>query len=151
MFMDRPAMHTVMSEREAQWGHYDDLPEGEFTLEDDDGDVPWSERLSRWWQISDLFDSETLSVTVIELEPGDSTPMHAHEPPVEEYYVVLKGTVDIDLQEETIEGATPGLIAYFPPGVEERLINRYETTSVQLGFRSLCGSIDDMHGNIDVR
>lgn len=131
-----------------KWAHYRDLPEDELELVETGGE--WSDRFASWWQVSDQFDCETVSVTVVELGPGEKTPMHAHKEPVEEIYVVLEGTVDIETPDEFIEGATPGTIAYFPPGVEHRPVNNYDEPTVELGVRALEGSVEAAKESIDL-
>ncbi|MGM0592075.1 MAG: cupin domain-containing protein [Halobacteriota archaeon] len=136
-----------------EWGHVDDLPESEFELEETGG---WSDRFAWWKQVSDIFGSENLSVTFVALDPGQQTPMHSHEAPTEEYYYVVSGTVDIEVKNpetgeiEVVEGATPGSIAYFPPGVEHRPINNYDERTVELGFRTFKGSLEYLDENINV-
>lgn len=137
----------MTEEREWEMAHYRDLPESELEIAESDG---WSDHFSKWWQVSDIFGSETVSVTVVEIAPGEKTPMHAHEAPIEEYYVVLEGKVDLETPDELIEGATPGTIAYFPPGVEHRPVNNYDEPSVELGIRALEGDVDALKDNIDV-
>lgn len=133
-----------------RFAHYEQVPEIEFTVQQGDEQVEWSEQVAAVRQISDEFGSDTLSVTLLELDPGESTPIHAHAPPVEEYYIVLEGKVDLDMPNDRIEGATPGMIAYFPPGVEHRPNNRYEEKAIQLGFRSLSGEIEAAGENVRI-
>lgn len=139
----------MVNEKESgwKWAHYRDLPEDELELVETGG---WSDRFASWWQVSDQFECETVSITVVELDPGEKTPMHAHKDPVEEIYVVLEGKVDIETPDEYIEGATPGTIAYFPPGVEHRPINTYDEPTVELGVRALEGSLDAVESSLDV-
>lgn len=136
-----------------EWGHMDDLPESTFEHEES-GD--WSGRFAWWKQVSDIFGSENLSVTFVALDPGQATQMHAHEPPTEEYYFVVEGTVDIETvnpetgEVDVLEGVTPGSIAYFPPGIEHRPINNYDEQSIELGFRTFEGGLDNLSDNIRV-
>lgn len=146
----------MSDEKEAQWGHYRDLPEAEVTMELEGQEVPWSEVFNHWWQVSEEFGAETVSATVVEIGPGQATPMHAHKPPVEEFYLVLEGTVDIEIKDpetgevEVVEGATPGTFAYFPPGIEHRPINNYDEPTVELGFRALGGTVDEARESVAV-
>ena len=146
----------MSNDRKAQWGHFRDMPESEATMERDGEDVKWSEIFEGWWQISENFDAETVSATVVEIGPGQATPMHSHKDPVEEFYLVLEGKVDIEIKDpetgevEVVEGATPGTFAYFPPGVEHRPINNYDEPTVELGFRALEGSVEAARGNVAV-
>ncbi|MGM0591032.1 MAG: cupin domain-containing protein [Halobacteriota archaeon] len=130
-----------------QWGHMDDLPESEYNLDETGG---WSDRFAWWKQVGDIFDSKTLSVTLVGIDPGQATPMHAHTGTCEEFYVVLAGTTDVEVKDpetgevEVVEGAKPGTIAYFPPGVEHRPKNPYDEQTVELGFRTHEGTLDSM-------
>ena len=130
-----------------KWAHYRDLPQDELELAEEG---EWSDRFANWWQVSDQFDCETVSITVVELGPGEKTPMHSHEEPVEEIYVVLEGKVDIETPDEVVEGAEPGTIAYFPPGVEHRPANHYDEPSVELGIRAIEGSVSGLEDTINV-
>lgn len=129
-----------------KWAHYRDLPEDELELAEEG---EWSDRFAKWWQVSDQFECETLSITVVEIGPGEKTPMHSHEEPIEEIYVVLEGKVDIETPDEVVEGAGPGTIAYFPPGVEHRPANHYDEPSVELGIRAIEGSLDSLVDSIN--
>lgn len=146
----------MSEEKRVRMGHYRDLPESEVTMERDGEEVPWSDVFAGWWQVSDEFEAETLSVTAVEIGPGQATPMHAHDAPVEEFYLVLEGTVDIEYKDpetgelEVVEGATPGTFAYFPPGVEHRPINNYDEPTVEVGFRALGGRVEDARENVTV-
>lgn len=132
----------MATQKEAQWGHFRELAESDLTMERDGEEIPWSTFFNGFWQISESFGAETLSVTVVEIGPGQATPMHAHEEPVEEFYVVLEGVVDIEMKDpetgelRVFEEAGPGTFAYFPPGIEHRPINNYDEPSVELGFRA---------------
>lgn len=140
------------TDKKFQWSHYRDLPKSKF--EHQDGGK-WSERFSGWWQVSEIFGSETISVTVVEIGPDEETPMHSHRTPVEEYYICLEGKVDLEIKDpktgevELIEGATPGTIAYFPPGVEHRPINNYDEPTVEIGWRSLEAGFDALDENVN--
>lgn len=119
-----------MGERTAHWAHYQDLPEG---------DAP-HDRISNWWVATEAFGSDHLDVTIVNHHPGEHGPMHAHEPPVEEYYFVLEGTIDLITSDESIIGEE-GTICYFPPGVDHRVENNSDEPALVLAFRCVPGDI----------
>ncbi len=54
------------------------------------------------WFLKEPLDTESLGVSLLELEPGASGMKHDHvEDDIEEVYVVVDGTVDIELDGET--------------------------------------------------
>ncbi|MGM0592581.1 MAG: cupin domain-containing protein [Halobacteriota archaeon] len=101
-----------------------------------------SDNFSKWSSPSRSVGAETVAVSHVTLQPGESGPMHAHEPPIEEFYVALEGVIEIDVFDpeseavETMELAE-GQLAYFPPGVYKQPVNRSDEVAVELRFGSV--------------
>lgn len=101
-----------------------------------------SDYFSKWGSPSRFFGAETVGISYVEIEPGEEGPMHAHEEPIEEFYVILEGNLDIDVLDpetnevETFE-LTTGQMAYFPPGVYKKPVNRSDQRAIELRFGSL--------------
>lgn len=128
------------------YAQYSAIPEAGF-----DGPVEdWTDYHASWRDVTAHFGSETLSMTVVEKEPGDEGVMHAHDPPVEEVYVVLSGELDLVLPDRVVEGAQPGTIAYFPPGLEHTTANSSDERAASIAFRALNGELDALADNVSV-
>ncbi|MFB6311934.1 MAG: cupin domain-containing protein, partial [Salinirussus sp.] len=54
------------------------------------------------WFLKDALDTDHLGFTILELEPGGKGKEHDHEGGQEEVYYVVEGSVEIDLDGETI-------------------------------------------------
>ena len=83
------------------------------------------------YSVSDAVGSNNQSVSVIHFDPGEGGPLSYHAEPVEEFYFVLEGTFEIQLDEETFV-ADEGTVAYIPPGVAHRPENTTDQTAVLL-------------------
>lgn len=79
--------------------------------------------------------SENIRCSVIRFYPGDRGPLHYHDDPIEEYYVILDGKIDIVFEDETLE-AEEGRCIFTPPGVRHYPHNTYETPAVILSVTS---------------
>jgi len=118
----------MVNDRQAQWVKYSEAPEGEQMAEQFPN--------GHFWKPTHLFDSERIDISVIEMAPGEGGPRHSHEPPVEEFYMVLDGDVEIELDDEHVAGPE-GMIFFFPPGTVHRPVNTTDTTARLLSFRVL--------------
>lgn len=106
-----------------------------------------SDHFSHWGSPSEVFDTDTVNISYVVLEPGEEGPMHAHGSPVEEFYVILEGKLDIDIMDPETEETktfelTPGELAYFPSGVYKKPVNRSDERAIELRF----GSVGDTDG-----
>ncbi|MGM0592074.1 MAG: cupin domain-containing protein [Halobacteriota archaeon] len=106
--------------------HYEDIPRGDKL----------QEFFTHWWNPGEYFGAETVSMSVLHMEPGDGGPMHYHEEPVEEFYVVLSGTAVMETPEESITAET-GSITYFPPEARHRPTNPHDETAIVLTYKSV--------------
>ena len=73
------------------------------STEDVDSVVP--EEYGGMWFLRDALETERLGISVLELEPDAKGKEHSHEHDgQEEVYIVVKGTVDVDLtdRDETV-------------------------------------------------
>lgn len=83
--------------------------------------------------LSDTFDSEEFRGSVIRFDPGEGGPLHYHEPPVEEIYMVLEGKLDIQLGDEIVE-ADAGTVLFTPSGNRHQPRNNYDEPAVLLSI-----------------
>lgn len=81
--------------------------------------------------ISDEFDSENMRFSIIQFNPGDRGPLHYHEEPQEEYYLVLEGTLDITMGDEVVT-ADEGTVLYTPPETQHFPENNTDEPAVLL-------------------
>lgn len=65
--------------------------------------------------LSDHFGSTQQRCSIIRFDPGEGGPLHYHEEPIEEYYFVLAGKLDIRIGEDRVS-ATPGTVLFTPSG-----------------------------------
>ncbi|MGM0590134.1 MAG: cupin domain-containing protein [Halobacteriota archaeon] len=86
---------------EKQWGRWEELP------------VDESFEYGTRHGVSDAMGSENMRFSVIEFDPGQRGPLHEHNPPGEEYYMVLEGSLDIEVGGDVVE-ADAGTIVYTP-------------------------------------
>lgn len=105
------------------WTHWEELPVDES--------FEYGERHG----VSDEFDSENMRCSIIQFNPGDRGPLHYHEDPQEEYYVVIDGTLDITMGEEVVE-AEEGTVLYTPPGTQHFPENNTDEPAVLLAMSS---------------
>ncbi|RQG95438.1 cupin domain-containing protein [Natrarchaeobius chitinivorans] len=75
--------------------------------------------------VSDTFGSENVRMSVFRFDPGERGPRHYHNPPGEEYYLILDGKLDIHMEDEIVE-AGPGTILYTPSNKEHYPENTYD-------------------------
>lgn len=83
------------------------------------------------FDVDDALGATTQSISVIEFAPGEAGPLSYHDDPVEELYVVLEGTLEIELDGETFQ-ADAGSTALITPGVEHRPRNTSDEPAVLL-------------------
>jgi mannose-6-phosphate isomerase-like protein (cupin superfamily) len=81
--------------------------------------------------ISDEFDSENMRFSIIRFHPGDRGPLHYHNEPAEEYYMVLEGSLDITMGDEVVE-ADEGTVLYTPPETQHFPENNTDEPAVLL-------------------
>lgn len=79
--------------------------------------------------VSDFFESEEFRSSIIRFEPGEGGPLHRHDPPAEEIYLVLDGKLDIQMGDEIVE-ADPGTVLFTPPGRRHQPQNNYDEPAV---------------------
>lgn len=108
------------------YGQYEDLPKGERM----------ADRFSGFWRLGEVFDLQTLDLSILHLSSGERGPMHAHEAPIDEIYFVLEGEISVELADKSING-TDGTYFYFPPGLEHRPRNDSDGVARMLSIRSL--------------
>lgn len=120
------ARHSlVVTDRHARWTHLEDAPQGEKL----------TDRFAAYWKPLQEFGAEGLDMSIIDVDPGERGPYHSHEGSVEEYYLVLDGNLDVELDDETVQGR-PGTVLYFPPGAPHRPVNRSDETARFLSMRT---------------
>lgn len=108
---------------EKGWTHWTELPVDES--------FKYGERHG----VSDALGSAQMRCSVIQFEPGERGPLHYHEDPQEEYYVVLDGELDITVGGEVIE-ADEGTVVYTPPETEHFPENNTDESAVLLALSS---------------
>ncbi|WP_267640123.1 cupin domain-containing protein [Haloarchaeobius amylolyticus] len=68
-----------------------------------DVDSVIDEEYGGMWFLRDALETEHVGVTIMELEPGSKGKEHDHSHDgQEEVYVVVAGTVDVELEDETV-------------------------------------------------
>lgn len=68
-----------------------------------DVDSVMDEEYGGMWFLRDALDAERVGVTIMTLEPGANGKEHDHaHDGQEEIYVVVEGTVDVDLDDESV-------------------------------------------------
>ena len=72
--------------------------------------------------LSARFGAEQLQFNVIKFDPGEGGPLHYHVDPIEEYYFVLEGSLEIRIGDDVVE-ADAGTVAFAPPGVLQQPTN----------------------------
>lgn len=76
------------------------------------------------WFLRDALGTETLGVTVLELEPGGKNKPHDHAGDgQEEVYLVVEGRVEVDLADETVT-LGPDEALRIDPGERRQIANR---------------------------
>lgn len=115
----------MTDDRRARWRHYDDAPEGELL----------GDRFAAFRRPLAGFPATGIDMSVVVMDPGQRGPRHAHDGTMEEYYVVLEGTVDVELPDETVRGR-PGTVFFFPPGATHRPTNASADRAVFLSMRT---------------
>ncbi len=141
----------------AQWTHLEELPASEH---EETGvtrtESPPSDALEWHQSVSELFGTGPLYVAVGALAPGKAAPMHAHDPPIEEYYLILEGTVTLEVNDpetgtcRTVTEAPAGTLAHFPPGLEHRPKNITDSRALVLDVR-LSEELSNLDGQFDLR
>lgn len=116
----------MAEQREARWSHYEDLPQNE-RLQD---------VFTDYWTASRELGSGDLDLIVLRVSPGEGGKPHAHADPVEECYLVLEGTVDVQLADDLVT-VDAGTVFYFPPGVTHHMINNSDEPALVASFRTL--------------
>jgi len=81
--------------------------------------------------VSDEFESENIELVVYQLEPGEGINLHYHNPPMEEYYFIMEGKLDVRLGDEEVV-AEPGTVVFIPPGVKHQPENNYDETATYM-------------------
>jgi len=114
----------MMSEAKAKVVHYTDVP-GQVFGESAPGTT------LRWLIDDDHDGAPTLSLRMVEIEPGGSSPRHEH--PYEHENFVVDGVGKL-LIADTWHDLKPGDVALVPPGILHQYVNAGDTT-----FRFLCG------------
>ncbi len=113
-----------MTEARAKTVHYDQVPAQKFGAE-----APGT---SIRWLIDDEHDGAPYyALRMIEIEPGGTTPHHAHGFEHENFVVEGKGRVNIAGEWHDLK---PGDVVFVPPDVKHQYINAGDVT-----FRFLCG------------
>lgn len=108
---------------EGDWANWRDLPA--------DGSFDYGER----YGVSDAFGSENMRMSIIRFDPGERGPLHYHEGSIEEYYLVLEGTLDVTMDGEVVE-ADEGTVLYTPPGTRHFPENTSDGPAVLLAVSS---------------
>lgn len=94
--------------------HYEDIPVDEYF----DKGVHRSP--------AEYFDSNgEFSLSFIEFGPGQGGNLHYHEAPVEEFYFVLSGKLDVRVGDEVVN-AEAGTMIYTPPETLQQPFNNYD-------------------------
>lgn len=83
--------------------------------------------------VSEFFGSEQSTISVVEFAPGESGPLQVHTDPVEEYYLVLDGELDVRLG-EMIVSAEPGTVLFIPSGTPHKPINDGDEPATLFSF-----------------
>lgn len=81
--------------------------------------------------VSDAFGAENLRTSVIQFDPGEEGPLSYHHEPIEEFYVVLDGKLDVQIEEELVE-ADEGTVLFIPPGTSHAPRNPYDEPATLL-------------------
>jgi mannose-6-phosphate isomerase-like protein (cupin superfamily) len=104
---------------EKSWANFEDIP------------VDKTFEYGTRYGISDQFESETMRMSIIRFDPGERGPLHYHNPPTEEYYVVLEGTLDISMDGEIVE-ADEGTVVLTSPETKHFPENNTDEPAVLL-------------------
>lgn len=102
----------MADDSQARWIHFEDAPVG--TAERD--------RFAEFRKPLTDFGADRLDVSLIEVAPDETGPMHAHYGTVEECYVVMAGEMAVELADEVVR-ARQGTTVFFPPGAAHRPFN----------------------------
>lgn len=122
-----------MTEGDVQWLHYENVPEGE-ALKD---------RFRHFWKPTHAFGSDQLDISVIEMEPGQKGPKHSHDEPMEEYYMVLEGEIEVRFPDDSVTGSA-GTFFFFKPGAVHRPLNTSDQPARLLSLRVRSGDEDNI-------
>jgi len=104
---------------ENNWANFEDLP------------IDESFKYGTRYGISDEFGSEKMRMSVIQFDPGERGPLHYHNPPTEEYYIVMEGQLDISMDGEILE-ADEGTIILTSPETEHFPENNTDEPAILL-------------------
>lgn len=118
------------------WAHYRDVP------------VDHSFGYGVKYDVAERFGSDNMQMTVIRFDPGDEGPLNYHHDPIEEYYVVLEGKLDVQLDDELVT-AEAGTVLYLPPGTAHAPRNPYDDPAVLLAVLSPNLSIPEHSTDVD--
>jgi mannose-6-phosphate isomerase-like protein (cupin superfamily) len=104
---------------EKGWSQWNELPV--------DDSFTYGERFG----VSDEFDSQNMRFSIIRFHPGDRGPLHYHEEPGEEFYLVLEGELDITMGDEVVQ-ADEGTVLYTPSETQHFPENNTDEPAVLL-------------------
>jgi quercetin dioxygenase-like cupin family protein len=93
------------------------------------------------YEVDDEFDPKNIHMSVIRFDPGEEGPLSYHHEPVEEFYYVAEGKLDIQLDDQ-VYTAKAGSVAHVPAGTAHRPINKYDKPAILLSISS--PNVDDL-------
>ncbi|MFQ6551361.1 bifunctional allantoicase/(S)-ureidoglycine aminohydrolase [Aestuariibius insulae] len=79
--------------------------------------------------------AETFAQYIVELMPGGRGDKPEPDPEAQAVLFVLRGTVDLIIDEETTYNLVPGSFAYIPPGLKWQLLNTHTDRTNLMWFR----------------
>jgi mannose-6-phosphate isomerase-like protein (cupin superfamily) len=115
---------------EPGWARYGDLPV--------DDEFEYGTR----HLVSEFFGSAHAAISVVRFEPGESGPLQVHHEPVEEYYLVLEGVLEVRLGDEVVT-AEAGTVLFVPPGTAHRPTNDSNEPATLFSFVTPDVPLDD--------
>lgn len=83
------------------------------------------------YPVNEAFESENHTISIIEYGSGEEAPASYHHDPIEEYNVVLEGTLEIELGDDVVV-ADEGTVTYVPPGTPHAPRNPYVESATLL-------------------
>lgn len=94
------------------------------------------------YPVSEAFESTNVAISVVEFAPGEAGPLQAHAEPVEEFYHIVRGSLDVRLDDEVVS-ADAGTIVYIPPNTKHKPINNSNEQAVLFSFMTPGEAIDE--------
>lgn len=100
-------------------------------------DLPVNEEFEygAMYNASEKFNVDNQQFVIIRFDPGDIGPLSYHDEPINEFYYILDGPIDIQLGEDIVKAKT-GTVVHAPPGVPHRPLNEYDEPALMIASAS---------------